>query len=71
MCSACLRSGSVHYLSIPEHPYCRENFRWRSEDYPGAMRIGRQTVSIPSSAKLADADDDDVVCAVWTILAGA
>jgi dTDP-4-amino-4,6-dideoxygalactose transaminase len=42
----------VHYLSIPEHPYYREKFGWRPDDYPHAMQIGRQTVSLPLSAKL-------------------
>ena len=39
----------VHYLCIPEHPYYREHFGWRPEDYPVAQRIGRQTVSLPLS----------------------
>ena len=44
----------VHYLSIPEHPYYRRVFGWRPADYPNAMRIGRQTVSLPLSAKLTE-----------------
>lgn len=58
----------VHYLSIPEHPYYQERFGWRPEDYPEAMRIGRQTVSLPLSAKLSDDDVDDVVGAVVQIV---
>lgn len=54
----------VHYLSIPEHPYYQERFGWRPEDYPEAMRVGRQTVSLPLSAKLSDADVEDVIGAV-------
>ena len=54
----------VHYLSIPEHPYYRSMFGWNPEDYPHAMRIGRQTVSLPISAKLTDDDVEDVVWAV-------
>lgn len=44
----------VHYLSIPEHPYYQQRFGWLPDDYPNAMRIGRQTVSLPLSAKLTD-----------------
>jgi dTDP-4-amino-4,6-dideoxygalactose transaminase len=58
----------VHYLSIPEHPYYRKAFGWRPEDYPEAMRIGRQTVSLPLSAGLLDDDVDDVIAAVRTVL---
>jgi len=58
----------VHYLSIPEHPYYQKTFGWKPEDYPNAMRIGRQTVSLPISAKLADEDVGDVVEAVRRVL---
>jgi dTDP-4-amino-4,6-dideoxygalactose transaminase len=58
----------VHYLSIPEHPFYQQTFGWRPEDYPRAMEIGRQTVSIPLSPKLTDADTDDVIKAVKKIL---
>lgn len=54
----------VHYLSVPEHPFYQERFGWRPEDYPNAMRIGRQTVSLPFSGKLTDGDVEDVITAV-------
>ena len=54
----------VHYLSIPEQPYYRERFGWTLDDTPHAVRIGRQTVSLPLSAKLTDADVADVIEAV-------
>ena len=58
----------VHYLSIPEHPFYQQAFGWRPEDYPNAMRIGRQTVSLPISAKLTDDDVGSVIEAVFSIL---
>ena len=54
----------VHYMSIPEHPYYRERFGWKPEDYPNAMRIGRQTVSLPLSPKLSISDVEDVISSV-------
>lgn len=54
----------VHYLSIPEHPFYQERLRIRPEDYPKAMRIGRQTVSLPLAANLSDEDVEDVILAV-------
>jgi dTDP-4-amino-4,6-dideoxygalactose transaminase len=54
----------VHYLSVTEHPYYQKTFQWKPEDYPHAMRIGRQTVSLPISAKLTDEDVEDVIQAV-------
>lgn len=59
----------VHYLSIPEHPYYQKAYGWRPEDYPEALKIGRQTVSLPISAKLTDRDVSDVVDAATRILA--
>jgi len=60
----------VHYLSIPEHPFYQETYGWRPEDYPNAMRIGRQTVSLPLSAKLTERDVEDVITAVHRVLLG-
>lgn len=54
----------VHYLALPEHPYYQQTFGWKPEDYPHAMRLGRETVSLPLSAKLSDADVEDVIAAV-------
>lgn len=42
----------VHYRSIPEHPFYQKTYGWRPEDYPVAMALGRQTVSLPMSPKL-------------------
>jgi dTDP-4-amino-4,6-dideoxygalactose transaminase len=54
----------VHYQSIPEHPYYQQKFGWLPEHYPNAMQIGRQTVSLPISAKLSPGDVECVIEAV-------
>jgi dTDP-4-amino-4,6-dideoxygalactose transaminase len=51
----------VHYLSLPEHPYYQQRLGWRPEETPHAWRIGQQTVSLPLSPALSDADVDDVI----------
>jgi dTDP-4-amino-4,6-dideoxygalactose transaminase len=58
----------VHYLSIPEHPFYQQSFGWKPDDFPKAKRIGRQTVSLPLSAKLSDEDVGDVIEAVGRII---
>ncbi len=58
----------VHYLGIPEHPYYQETFDWRPEDYPCAIQIGRQTVSLPLSAALDDVAVNAVTTSVSAIL---
>jgi dTDP-4-amino-4,6-dideoxygalactose transaminase len=58
----------VHYLSIPEHPYYQETFGWNPNDFPAAKKIGRETISLPLSAKLSDDDVKDVIRAVRKVL---
>lgn len=60
----------VHYLSVPEYTYYKQTYGWKPEDYPHAMAIGRQTVSLPISAKLTDEDVEDVISAVRLVLGG-
>ena len=58
----------VHYLSIPEHPYYQQRFGWKPHDYPNAMALGRETVSLPLSPILLDEDVNDVIAAVKKIV---
>jgi dTDP-4-amino-4,6-dideoxygalactose transaminase len=58
----------VHYLSIPEHPVYQQKFDWRADDYPNAMRVGRETVSMPLSAQLTDTEVARVIAAVSEVL---
>lgn len=51
----------VHYSSIPEHPFYRERYGWRPEDYPAATSIGRRTLSLPMGPGLREQDIDRVV----------
>jgi dTDP-4-amino-4,6-dideoxygalactose transaminase len=60
----------VHYRGVPEHHFYQERFGWNPEQYPHATRIGRQTVSLPLSAKLNDQDVADVIAAVRVAMEG-
>jgi dTDP-4-amino-4,6-dideoxygalactose transaminase len=61
----------VHYMSIPEHPYYQKTFAWRPEQYPHAMKLGRETVSLPLGPKLSDDDVADVIESVTRVLGRA
>jgi len=61
----------VHYLSIPEHPHYQDRFGWRPESWPHAMRIGRQTLSLPFSAMITDDDAARVLGALRDIIDSA
>ncbi len=45
---------SVHYTSIPEHPYYQKRFSWKPSDYPHSYQVSSQTVSLPLHLKLKD-----------------
>ena len=58
----------VHYRALHTHPYYRDRWRFRPEDFPNAWHIGEHTVSLPLTPKLADGDVDRVIRAVHEIL---
>ncbi|MEO7621663.1 MAG: DegT/DnrJ/EryC1/StrS family aminotransferase [Gallionella sp.] len=51
----------VHYMSVPEHPYYQQRYGWSPKQWPNAMCAGRQTVSLPLSPKLTNADVERVI----------
>lgn len=60
----------VHYLSVPEHPYYQATFGWKPEDYPNAMKIGRETISIPLSPKLTELECSKIIKTITAMLRG-
>ncbi len=58
----------VHYLSIPEHPFYQRQYSWKPEDYPQAMKVGRQTASLPLSTKLTKNGVERVINSVKTVI---
>lgn len=60
----------VHYLAVPEHPYYQQRFGWKPEHWGSATKLGRETVSLPLSPKLDDANVDRIVKNVqWLVTA--
>jgi dTDP-4-amino-4,6-dideoxygalactose transaminase len=58
----------VHYRGVHLHSYYRERFGYTPGMFPNASHISERTISLPLSAKLADADVDDVIRAVKKVL---
>ncbi|MFG0465317.1 DegT/DnrJ/EryC1/StrS family aminotransferase [Pseudomonas putida] len=54
----------VHYLALAEHPAYQQRLDWQPTDTPIATAIGRQTVSLPLSPGLSDAEVARVIAAV-------
>lgn len=59
----------VHYLGVHLHPYYRETYGFRPEDFPNATWISERTVSLPLSPKLTSGDVEDVIESVRAALA--
>jgi dTDP-4-amino-4,6-dideoxygalactose transaminase len=58
----------VHYRAVHTHPYYRERFGFRPEQFPVAHWIGERTVSLPLTPKLGEREVERVVAAVRAIL---
>lgn len=59
---------SVHFIPLHRHPYYRDFWGYRSEEFPTAERLYREYVSIPLYPRMTDTDVDDVIHAVEDVL---
>lgn len=60
--------AGVHFISLHLHPYYKELFNFKKNDFPNAAYFSERTISLPLSAKLTNKDVDDVMCGVRKIL---
>ena len=58
----------VHYIGVHLHPYYREQYGLRPEDYPNATWLSQHTVSLPLSPGLTNSDVESVIEAVRATL---
>ena len=58
---------NVHYIPVHLHPYYRERFGYRGEEFPGAESAYRSLISLPMFHGMTDNDADDVIRAVEKI----
>jgi dTDP-4-amino-4,6-dideoxygalactose transaminase len=59
---------SVHFIPIHLHPYYRDRYGWRPEDFPVAYWEYQRLVSLPLHPRLSDADVADVINAVYDVV---
>ncbi len=55
---------SVHYIPLHMHPYYRDTYGYKPEDFPVAAREYAREVSLPIYSRMSDADVQDVIDAV-------
>ena len=60
--------ASVHFIPLHQHPYYRDTYGLRDEDFPVATREAQRLVSLPLFTQMTDADVRDVIVAVLDIV---
>ena len=61
---------SVHFIPLHFHPYWRERYQLKPEDFPEATRLYRGAVSLPLYTRMTPTDQVRVIEAVTRILTG-
>jgi dTDP-4-amino-4,6-dideoxygalactose transaminase len=59
---------SVHFIPLHLHPYWRDRYSLRPEDFPNATRAHQFVVSLPLYTRMTNADQDRVIQATRRIL---
>ncbi len=59
---------SVHFIPVHLHPYYRDRYGYRPEDFPVASREFRRIISLPLNPRMSDRDAVDVVEAVREVV---
>jgi dTDP-4-amino-4,6-dideoxygalactose transaminase len=60
--------ASVHYIPLHLHPYWRDRYGLRAEQFPRSQRAFERLVSLPIYTRMSDADVDRVIAAVHQAL---
>ena len=60
--------ASVHFIPLHLHPYYRETYGYKPEDFPIAVREYEREVSLPIFSRMTDRDVEDVIEAVLEAL---
>lgn len=60
--------AALHYRALHTHPYYRDTFGYRRDDFPHAALIGENILSLPISPKMTENDIQDVITAVKKVL---
>jgi dTDP-4-amino-4,6-dideoxygalactose transaminase len=59
---------SVHFIPLHIHPYYRETYGYKPEDFPVAYETYKRIISLPIYAKMSDGDVERVVEAVKDVI---
>ncbi len=60
--------ASMHFYPLHMHPFYRDKYGYRPDDFPVARRVGESEVSLPLVPQMSQRDAEDVVAAVRKVL---
>ena len=61
-------SASLHFIPVHLHPYYRDKYGYKPNDYPVAYREYQRMLSLPLNPRMSDLDVDDVIEAVYDVV---
>jgi dTDP-4-amino-4,6-dideoxygalactose transaminase len=56
--------AGIHYDAVHLHPFYRDTYGWKPEDYPISSNVSQQVLTLPGQPSMSDADVDSVVTAL-------
>jgi dTDP-4-amino-4,6-dideoxygalactose transaminase len=59
---------SVHFIPIHLHPYYRDKYGYKPDDFPVAFREYQRLISLPLNLRMSDRDIEDVIEAVLDVV---
>ena len=59
---------SVHFIPVHMHPYYRDKYGYKPDDFPVAYREYQRIISLPVYPKMSDQDVEDVIEAVTEVV---
>jgi dTDP-4-amino-4,6-dideoxygalactose transaminase len=59
---------SVHFIPIHLHPYYRDKYGYKPDDFPVAYREYQRIISLPLYPRMSDQDVEDVIEAVCDVV---
>jgi perosamine synthetase len=62
---------SVHFIPLHLHPYYRETYGYRPEQFPVALDVFQRSVSLPIYSRMSEVEVERVIEAVRAVVGGA
>jgi dTDP-4-amino-4,6-dideoxygalactose transaminase len=60
--------SSVHFIPLHRHPYYRQRWGFKAEDFPVAEEAYKRIVSLPLYPRMTEGDVEDVIAAVQRVV---